>query len=166
MIRERKNQLAGRPQRISVSAEVYGIHNKKEAFVARQIKKNEEQKQRIISKVMHSFLFNSLDDHDLNTVLDAFEETKFSAGENVITQGEQGDVLYLVETGELDCVKKLKQNDEQPTWLKAYYPGDAFGELALLYNAPRAASIIAKTDCVLWALDRETFNHIVKEAAM
>jgi cAMP-dependent protein kinase regulator len=37
--------------------------------------------------------------------------------------------------------------------------------LALLYNAPRAASIKAKTDCVLWALDRDTFNNIVKDAA-
>jgi cAMP-dependent protein kinase regulator len=44
--------------------------------------------------------------------------------------------------------------------------GEAFGELALLYNAPRAASIKAKTDSVLFSLDRETFNNIVKEAAM
>jgi cAMP-dependent protein kinase regulator len=49
--------------------------------------------------------------------------------------------------------------------LKAYEPGDAFGELALLYNAPRAATIKAKSDCFLWVLDRNTFNHIVKDAA-
>jgi len=36
----------------------------------------------------------------------------------------------------------------------------------LLYNAPRAATVRAKADCVLWALDRETFNNIVKDAAM
>jgi cAMP-dependent protein kinase regulator len=50
--------------------------------------------------------------------------------------------------------------------LKEYQPGEAFGELALLYNAPRAATITAKVDCVLWTLDRQTFTHIVKEAAM
>jgi cAMP-dependent protein kinase regulator len=49
--------------------------------------------------------------------------------------------------------------------LKNYQPGDAFGELALLYNAPRAATITADTDCVLWVLDRDTFNHIVKDAS-
>lgn len=49
--------------------------------------------------------------------------------------------------------------------MKTYLPGEAFGELALLYNAPRAASIIAKTAVKLWQLDRNTFNHIVKDAA-
>jgi cAMP-dependent protein kinase regulator len=166
MIKERKAQAAGRPQRISVSAEVYGIHNRKESYVARQIPKSEEQRKRIIATVSHSFLFNSLDDHDLDTVINAFEERRFSPGEFVIKQGDQGDVLYLIEEGVLDCEKLLKPTDEKPTWLKFYNPGDSFGELALLYNAPRQASIIAKTACVLWALDRETFNHIVKEAAM
>lgn len=48
---------------------------------------------------------------------------------------------------------------------QVYEPGESFGELALLYNAPRAATIIAKEECVLFALDRETFNNIVKDAA-
>lgn len=37
--------------------------------------------------------------------------------------------------------------------------------MALLYNAPRAATIKAKTEGVVWRLDRDTFNHIVKDAA-
>ena len=61
---------------------------------------------------------------------------------------------------------KKFQPTAEPTHLKIYHPGESFGELSLLYNAPRAASIQAKTDCVLWALDRETFNNIVKDAAM
>ena len=45
-----------------------------------------------------------------------------------------------------------------------YVPGESFGELALLYNAPRAATIIANTECDLWALDRKTFTYIIKSA--
>ena len=49
--------------------------------------------------------------------------------------------------------------------MKEYNPGEGFGELALLYNAPRAATIVAKVDSICWKLDRDTFNHIVKDAA-
>ncbi len=43
--------------------------------------------------------------------------------------------------------------------------GESFGELALLYNAPRAATIVCKSaNCELWSLDRNTFNHIIKRA--
>ena len=47
-------------------------------------------------------------------------------------------------------------------FIKNYTVGEAFGELALLYNAPRAASVKAKTNTKLFALDRLTFNAIVK----
>jgi cAMP-dependent protein kinase regulator len=165
IIAAKKTNVAAKGQRASVSAEVYGAFNKKEAFVAKVYAKTEEQRNRIISKVTQSFLFNSLEEKDLNTVIDAFVEKTYKPGEAVITQGEQGDVLYLIEKGELDCHKILKKGEE-PTWLKVYHPGEAFGELALLYNAPRAATITAKSDSILWALDRETFNNIVKDAAM
>lgn len=49
--------------------------------------------------------------------------------------------------------------------MKEYVPGESFGELALLYNAPRAATIVCSSpQCQLWGLDRNTFNHIIKRA--
>ena len=161
----RKRQMKKKGMRTSVSAEVYGIHNVKKPYVPRVIPKTNEQIERIKDKCMQSFIFNSLEDKELKTVIDSFEEKKYKAGQAVITQGEEGDVLYLVDSGELDCEKVFKSGDT-PTYLKTYIPGESFGELALLYNAPRAATIKAKTDATLWALDRECFNNIVKDAAM
>jgi cAMP-dependent protein kinase regulator len=48
--------------------------------------------------------------------------------------------LFVVESGVLSCYKKFTGNDEK-TFLRNYEAGEAFGELALLYNAPRAADI-------------------------
>ena len=165
MIMARRSVLQKQGQRTSVSAEVYGKFNKKEDFKAKVIPKSDEQIKRIRDRVTQSFLFNALDEKDLQTVINAMSEIKFKKGEVVIKQGENGDVLYLIETGELDC-HKIFHDEEGAKFLKSYYPGEAFGELALLYNAPRAATITAKEDSTLWALDRETFNCIVKDAAM
>ena len=151
--------------RSGVSAEVYGTFHKKESFVARVVKKTPEQIQRIKTSVIHSFLFGNLEPKDLEVVINAMEEKRFKKGENIITQGDNGDCLYFVEEGNLNCYKKF-QGIPEPKLVKQYQPGDAFGELALLYNAPRAATITAESENVItWVLDRETFNHIVKEAA-
>ena len=162
-----KNQIKTKKniQRKGVSAEAYGQFNKKEDFVARMIPKSEEQIQRIKSSVIHSFLFSSLEAKDLEIVIGAMEEKRFKSGDDVIVQGEQGDCLYFVESGNLDCYKQFAKG-EKPILVKKYQPGDSFGELALLYNAPRAASIKAvSNEVITWVLDRETFNNIVKDAA-
>uniref|UniRef100_A0A7S3HVW2 Cyclic nucleotide-binding domain-containing protein n=1 Tax=Favella ehrenbergii TaxID=182087 RepID=A0A7S3HVW2_9SPIT len=72
--------------------------------------------------------------------------------------------MFVLNTGSLKCTKVFAGNTE-PTFLKDYVPGEGFGELALLYNAPRAATISATSDSTLMKLDRGTFNHIVKDSA-
>lgn len=153
-------------KRTSVSAEVYGQFNIKKSFVPKIIPKTAEQINRIRTRMEQCFIFSALEHKDIQTVIDAMEEKKFQKFDKVIQQGDHGDTLFLVDSGSLDCFKLLKQDDKEATYLKVYLPGEAFGELALLYNAPRAATIIAKENCVLWALDRETFNFIVKDAAI
>lgn len=97
-----------------------------------------------------AFMFKALGEDELTIVINAMEEKKFDAGQTVITEGEAGSVLFVVDEGQLDCKKTLNPTDSEPTYLKTYQPGDAFGELALLYNAPRAATIVSKTESTLW----------------
>ena len=109
-------------------------------------------------------MFSALDEQELQIVINAIEEVKGETGDVIIKEGDQGDCMYVLEHGTLDCTKLFNGNTE-PTFLKEYQPGEGFGELALLYNSPRAATITAKTEYICWKLDRDTFNNIVKDAA-
>eukprot|EP00928_Gymnodinium_smaydae_P034477 TRINITY_DN24415_c0_g1_i1.p1 TRINITY_DN24415_c0_g1~~TRINITY_DN24415_c0_g1_i1.p1 ORF type:complete len:406 (+),score=132.02 TRINITY_DN24415_c0_g1_i1:92-1309(+) len=149
--------------RQSVSAEAYGEWNAKKAFVPPLIPKTDEQKDRLRACLCKSFLFSNLDSNDLTLVIGAMKEAIAEAGKRVINQGDAGDFLFVIESGKLNCL--IKTDDGSEKNVKTCEPGDVFGELALLYNCPRAASVEAAEKCVLWQLDRDTFTHIVKEAA-
>lgn len=119
---------------------------------------------RILEKLNKAFMFSALDDTEKEVVVNSMEERHFRDGDQVIIQGSDGYELFLVESGKLECRKVFKTGEESK-FLKFYDPGESFGELALLYNVPRAASVIAVTDCVCFVLDRDCFNHIVKDSA-
>jgi cAMP-dependent protein kinase regulator len=148
--------------RQSVSAEVFGKYHIKQAFKPQVIPKSNEVKEKIKQRLEQAFMFMALDDNDLKVVIDAMDEKKPQSGEFVIKEGDAGDCLFIVESGQLKCTKVIGGAEK---FLKNYNPGDVFGELALLYNAPRAATIQSETDSHLWVLDRNTFNNIVKDAS-
>jgi len=148
--------------RTSVSAEAYGAWNVVKEFTAPVYAKSDAQKARINAVLQESFLFSSLEAKDVAIVVDAMQEKVVEAGITLIKQGDDGDLLYVVEEGQMNCFKTIDGEEKKVKECKA---GDAFGELALLYNCPRAATVSAHERCVLWQLDRESFNHIVKDAS-
>jgi len=149
--------------RASVSAEAYGQWNQKKAFEPPSYPKSDDQKARLNATLQKSFMFAALEQKDMEIMLMAMKECPFTAGTQVITEGENGDYLFVIEKGELQCIKKINGEDKV---VKVVNEGDVFGELALLYNCPRAANVVAKADCVCWQLDRDTFNNIVKDASV
>lgn len=159
-----KNKVKG--ARGSVSAESYGVFNKKGIYIPEVHPKSDEVKGRIRDRLSQAFMFSSLDETEKNIVINAMQECTFKAGEQVIKQDEEGSVLYCIDSGTLNCYRRMKSEDPEDTFLKTYEPGEAFGELALLYNAPRAATILAETDSICFSLGRDCFNNIVKESAI
>mmetsp|Transcript_50462 Transcript_50462/g.90584 ORF Transcript_50462/g.90584 Transcript_50462/m.90584 type:complete len:257 (-) Transcript_50462:50-820(-) len=102
-----------------------------------------------------------LEPKDLEVVIAAFKgPLVLEPGYRVIQEGDDGQHLYVVTAGTLHCIKVI--NGEEMV-VKTCVQGDLFGELALLYNCPRAASVQSGEESVLWELDRATFNNIVME---
>lgn len=150
-----------RGRRTSVSAESMAPSTEKEEYVKVVIPKQADQKERIEKAIRANFLFKAIDDEQFTDVVNALAEKVVPAGESVITQGGIGDYFYVVESGSLDVF--VSRNGAPPVKVTDYGPNGSFGELALMYNAPRAATVTATTDCVLWALDRVTFRRILME---
>ncbi|GES99402.1 cAMP-dependent protein kinase type I regulatory subunit isoform X3 [Rhizophagus clarus] len=114
------------------------------------IYKSEEAKKRIDEATTLNLLFKNLDRETKQHVVDAMFEKPVVANELVIKQGEEGDYFYVIEHGLFEIFVHgqlvLEIGD-----------GGSFGELALMYNTPRAATVRAKTNGTLWAVGRETF---------
>lgn len=149
----------------AISAEAYGEYNKLGDFNPRVIEKTDEQKELIKSILMKNFMFSSLDEKNQAIIIKAMEIKNYKKGDTIIKQGDDGEELFIVCTGVLKCTRIMKEGEEE-TFLKNYESGEVFGELALMYNAPRAANIYAEKESKLFSLDRDTFNHIVKTAAI
>jgi CRP-like cAMP-binding protein len=107
-------------------------------------------------------LFADLTEDQIREVVDHMVEMEYALGDTVIKQGDKGEHFFVCHTGEFKAY--LKQvGDDKP--VKEYSEGGIFGELALMYNTPRAATIRCTSDKgTLWALDRWTFRGILMAA--
>ncbi len=152
---------ANRGRRTSVSAESMAP-SESENHEKIVIPKADEQRARIQQAIGNNFLFRNLDEEQYKDVVNAMAEKKVAKGEDVIKQGGVGDFFYIVEVGTLDVF--VSRNGAPAVKVTDYASGGSFGELALMYNAPRAATVTATSDCTLWALDRVTFRRILMDS--
>lgn len=133
--------------------------------------KSDEQQTRLKAAVAGNFLFSHLDDEQSAQVLGALQEKPIpTKGIKVIQQGDVGDYFYIVEKGLFDVyINKSGKLETGPdglgTKVNSMGPGSSFGELALMYNAPRAATVVSAEQSTLWALDRVTFRRILMDSA-
>jgi len=103
-------------------------------------------------------LLETMDDYERFSLSEAFIEGNFKAGDYIIKQGDEGrDMFFLVEG---ESFAEIDVNGEKKE-VKQYTTGDYFGELALLKGEPRAASIVAKSDCNVVSVDRHSFKRML-----
>ncbi|XP_051483452.1 cAMP-dependent protein kinase type II-alpha regulatory subunit [Apus apus] len=146
-------------RRVSVCAEAFNPDEEEEDTEQRVVHpKTDEQRCRLQEACKDILLFKNLDQEQLSQVLDAMFEKKVKPQEHVIDQGDDGDNFYVIERGSYDIVVA---KDNVSRCVGHYDNHGSFGELALMYNTPRAATIVATTEGALWGLDRVTFRRII-----
>lgn len=163
-------------RRTSVSAESLDPSKfDEEMGKVERIPKDASQIERIERAISENFLFRNLDQEQHDDVLSVMKELRVEKNTDVITQGAIGDFFYVVEEGTFEVWVTPPVNhtydantrtttanpQEPPTKVATIEAGGSFGELALMYNAPRAATVSATSDAVLWSIDRITFRSIL-----
>ena len=106
-------------------------------------------------------LFSGLSREDIAKVLGRLEERFFAAGTTVLSQGDQGDSFYLIQSGAVQVV--LEGGGGRREIIAVLGPQDGFGEMALLSGEPRSATIIAVKDTTVWRLSREAWNELIEK---
>lgn len=109
--------------------------------------------------VSGNVLFAHLDKSELTDVLDAMFLVKHKPGDIIMQQGDEGDNFYCIGHGTVEVFV----NDER---ISEIADNGSFGELALIYGTPRAATIKSKTPTELYAIDRDTYRRILMGATI
>lgn len=129
-------------------------------FTPAVVDKSDAAKARIREVISGNILFASLDPKEREVIVDAMVPKEFASGDEIIKQGATGDFFYVLDTGHCDIfVEGVGKVTEVNS-------GGSFGELALMYNAPRAATVVATEPCVTWALDQLSFKKTLMDTTM
>ncbi len=130
----------------------------------KKIPKSQEELDQIRGILEKCVLFEHLDEDQIETVQGAMFPVEKDDEDVIIKQGDDGDNFYVIESG---CIDVYIESEEGSKLVNSYTNGDSFGELAIMYNAPRAATCVATNGPVkLWALDRVSFKLILMKSAM
>ncbi|XP_054160391.1 cAMP-dependent protein kinase regulatory subunit-like [Oppia nitens] len=145
--------MNARIRRGGVSAETYNEDDIKN-YVKKVVPKDDKAKASLEKAMSKNVLFKHLDDNQKSDIFDAMFAVIHNPGETIIKQGDEGDNFYVIDEGMVEvyvnnvCVTSVGE-------------GGSFGELALIYGTPRAATVKAKHIVKLWAIDRDTYRRIL-----
>jgi len=132
--------------------------------------KTADEIKRISAAVKTNFLFAHLNDHQRNELYSVMKRVEVKAGDVIIRQGDPGDWFYVVDEGVFVVTQKQGDPGKEKEVHIFTYKNEGgvhhcFGELALMYSKPRAATVTADTDGVLWAMARSSFRRVLMKSS-
>ncbi len=128
-------------------------------MVAGEIKNdaNVHLTQKICEYLKVTDFFKDLTPRTLADVATMFQSEDFSAGEDIVVEGDEGDQFYMIEKGRV-AVKTRSTGDQT---INELGPGAYFGEVALIKDQPRNATIVATEPTTCFVLDRDEFRKVI-----
>ena len=124
--------------------------------------KDDETHAMLVNALKDQVLFAGMEEAHKLKIISKMWRIKVPKGTNIITQGDLGDNLYVLEKGKVDIMIRTADGKGMRKLDTLKKPGKCFGELALLYDTPRNASVVAADKTTLWVLDRITFRRILR----
>ena len=106
-------------------------------------------------------IFSSLSREDVAKVLGKMEEISFDVGATIVSQGDQGDAFYLVQSGAVEVL--LESGPDKSEVVAIFGPKDWFGEMALLSGEPRSATIRTIKPSSVLRLQRDAWDELIEK---
>ena len=181
-IRKRCGRGGRRRRSVVCSDSGSAARNQSESWTPVPVPKSDEVRAQLRELAAKSILLHGANEFTIETVVDCMFEREFEAGATIIQEGDPGDNFYLCTKGWTEVYKLMNAEEESAEdkivsdasgtvpekvnkMVARLEVGATFGELALMYNAPRSATVKAGTDgATCWAIDRLTFRSVVRNA--
>ncbi|XP_044253553.1 cGMP-dependent protein kinase, isozyme 2 forms cD4/T1/T3A/T3B isoform X4 [Tribolium madens] len=125
----------------------------------KKIPKSATSRELIKAAILDNDFMKNLESTQIKEIVDCMYPEAYRAGSLIIKEGDVGSIVYVLEEG---CVEVSRENK----FLSTLTPGKVLGELAILYNCQRTATIKAATDCKLWAIERQCFQTIMMRTGL
>ncbi|XP_051954557.1 cGMP-dependent protein kinase 1 isoform X1 [Xyrauchen texanus] len=123
-------------------------------ITANRVTKSASESAQIVKAICKNDFLSRLDEEQISMMVELMKVLDHFPGDNIITEGTEGNSMYIVAVGELRVTQAGRD-------LRNLTSGDVFGELAILYNCKRTASVKAITSVKLWCIERQTYRSIM-----
>lgn len=168
--KEKAKEIENMKQKAVLSEEDIAELKREVDLNALYTEKTASEKARIADATKTSVMFSNITDEQRELIYGVMEPIAVKKGDWIIKQGAVGDRFYIIDEGtfEVRILKEGEKDDGTGGSIVHHYEGSIskhlhpiFGELALMYSAPRSASVIARTDGVLFGLHRSAFRQVL-----
>ncbi|KAF8767214.1 cGMP-dependent protein kinase like protein [Argiope bruennichi] len=121
--------------------------------------KSERSKELIQRAILENDFMKNLETVQIREITDCMYPVEYGQDSVIIKEGDIGSVVFVMEEGKIEVSKGNRS-------LCTLGPGKVFGELAILYNCTRTATVTALSDCRLWAIERQCFQTIMMRTGL